>query len=225
MANYAVDPAVLLPYLPAHTVLDNYNGICYVSLIGFMFQNTRIKGVYVPLHIHFEEVNLRFYVLHTTPDGQVKRGVVFLKELVPRSALTFVANTFYGEHYETLPMRHKWRTGKAGLVVNYRWKKQGWHKLQIVADPQSQAIETGSEAEFITEHYWGYTRLANGRTSEYEVIHAKWEIYPVQRYDIAVDFGLVYGADFAFLNRLTPVSVFLAEGSDVTVQSGAKIRL
>ena len=153
MANYIVDPAILQSYLPNHTVLDIYKGNCYVSLVGFMFQNTRLKGMYVPLHVNFQEVNLRFYVLFTAKDGSIKRGVVFIKELVPRSALTFVANNFYGEHYETVAMRHKWYQSKAGLVVNYRWKHKNWQKLQVVANPQADKIATGSEAEFITEHY------------------------------------------------------------------------
>lgn len=225
MANYAVDPELLRPYLPHATELDFYQGKCFVSLVGFRFQNTRLKGLPVPLHIHFPEVNLRFYVHHTGRNAPLKRGVVFIRELVPRAALTFVANTFYGEHYATLPMRHKWHRGKTGLVVAYRWKKQGWQKLQVTAHPDARPIASGSEEEFITEHYWGYTKLRNNRTSEYEVVHPKWAIYPVLQHDIAVDFGATYGPQFAHLTGLQPHSIFLAEGSEVTVRSGARIDL
>jgi len=225
MANYIVDRTVLMPYVPAHTRLDLFEGKCFVSLVGFMFEDTRLLGFKVPRHVRFEEVNLRFYVHHTGAGGR-KRGVVFIKELVPRVALSFVANTFYGEHYETLPMRHKWYQSKAGLVVNYRWKKGGaWQKLQVVASPEAIPIASGSEEEFITEHYWGYTKLRNGRTSEYEVVHPRWDIYPVQRYSIDVEFARMYGPDFALLNGMTPASVLLAEGSEVTVRSGARIAL
>ncbi len=224
MANYVVPPALLQPLLPAHTELDFYKGSCFVSLVGFMFADTRLRGVRVPGHVHFEEVNLRFYVRHSGPDGS-RRGVVFVKELVPRAALSFVANTFYGEHYETVPMRHKLRESAAGLVVAYRWKKGGWHKLQVSASPIAAAIAEGSEEEFITEHYWGYTKLGAGRSSEYEVVHPRWMIYPVRRYAIEVDFGLLYGAPFRLLNDAAPASVLLAEGSEVTVRSGAAIRL
>lgn len=188
-----------------------------------MFQNTRLKGLHVPLHVHFQEVNLRFYVHHTGKHAPRKRGVVFIRELVPRAALTFVANTFYGENYATVPMRHKWHERNNRLIVSYRWKQNGWQKLQVTTSLQAEKIIAGSEEEFITEHYWGYTKLRNGRTSEYEVVHPKWDIYPVIRHDIAVDFGSAYGPQFAPLTHQEPQSIFLAEGSEVTVRSGAKI--
>jgi uncharacterized protein YqjF (DUF2071 family) len=226
MANYVIDPALLKPYLPAQTELDLFDGKCYVSLVGFMFQNTRLKGIRVPLHIQFEEVNLRFYVHHTGKDSLRKRGVVFIKEIVPRAALSFVANTFYGEKYETLPMHHKWHSATDSLIVAYRWKKAGiWQKLQVTADPIAIAIAEGSAEEFITEHYWGYTKLRNGRTSEYEVVHPRWDIFPVKRHVIDVDFGQLYGPRWAALRGAEPESVLLAEGSEVTVRSGSAIHL
>ena len=226
MANYIVDPAMLLPYLPANTALDSFEGKHFFSLVGFMFQDTRLLGFRVPMHVNFEEVNLRFYVYHTDKYGTRKRGVVFIKEIVPLASLCFVANTFYGEHYEALPMHHKWYQSKAGQVVNYRWQKGlDWQKMQVVASTNAVPIAVGTEEEFITEHYWGYTKLHNGRTSEYEVVHPRWEIYPVLRHSIDVDFGSMYGHDFALLNDLKPASVLLAEGSEVTVRAGGRIGL
>lgn len=225
MANYVVDPALLLPYLPNGTSLDYFNGNCFVSLIGFMFQHTRLKGLRLPMHVSFEEVNLRFYVRHTTPDGLIKRGVVFIRELVPRAALSFVANTFYGEQYATRTMQHKWLTRADQLIIAYRWRERNdWQKVQVTALKRPEKIVSGSEEEFITEHYWGYTKLGNGRTSEYEVVHPVWEIYPIIRHDISVDFATVYGPQFAALTSAVPSSIFLAEGSEVTVRSGAKIK-
>jgi uncharacterized protein YqjF (DUF2071 family) len=84
MANYVVAESVLQQYLPVGTELDRYDGRCYVSLVGFLFQNTRLKSVPIPFHRTFEEVNLRFYVRHTKSSGEQRRGVVFLSELVPR---------------------------------------------------------------------------------------------------------------------------------------------
>ena len=81
MANYEIDPAVLKKYLPCHTELDEFNGVHYVSLVGFLFTNTRLKGIAFPFHSTFEEVNLRFYVRYKE-DNQWKRGVVFIKEIV-----------------------------------------------------------------------------------------------------------------------------------------------
>ena len=48
LANYAVDPALLQPMVPHKTELDLWNDTCYVSLVGFMFVNTRLLGIKVP---------------------------------------------------------------------------------------------------------------------------------------------------------------------------------
>ena len=224
LANYAVDPSLLAKHVPAKTELDLWNGTCYVSLVGFMFLNTSIKGFRIPLHVNFEEVNLRFYVKYQDPVKGLKRGVVFIKEIVPRAALTFVANIVYGEHYQTLPMRHQWQNLEDSLKVEYAWKlKQKWHSINVEAAFTPQNISEGSEEEFITEHYWGYTRITATRTSEYEVEHPRWVVYPVKNYSIDVAFGDLYGGEFEFLKTEKPVSVFLAEGSDISVKGGLVI--
>lgn len=222
MANYAVKSELLLPFVPAKTELDFWNNTCYVSLVGFMFLNTRVLGIKVPFHVNFEEVNLRFYVRYQDA-GEWKRGVVFIKEIVPRAALTLVANTLYGEHYETMPMQHTWETEANTLKVEYRWKKSLWHTFSVEADSKAIPLKTGSEAEFITEHYWGYTKINTHKTSEYQVEHPRWEIYPTRNYSIDVDFGKVYGSGFSFLSTEKPVSVFLAKGSEIKVKAGKRI--
>lgn len=219
MANYVVNPEFLLPFLPAGTEIDFWNGHCFVSLIGFMFLNTRLKGVKIPFHSNFEEVNIRFYVRYHDR-GEWKRGVVFIKEIVPRPALTFVANTIYKEHYETCPMHHSWVETDNELSVIYRWKKGRWHSFQVSVSGTPQPLLEGSEEEFITEHYWGYTQLSANKTSEYGVQHPRWDMYAVKRYAIDVDFGQVYGNTFSFLTHEEPHSVFMADGSEIVVKSG-----
>ena len=222
MANYIVDPALLQRYLPYKTELDMWNNACYVSLVGFMFVNTRLLGFRIPFHSTFEEVNLRFYVRYKDVDGW-KRGVVFIKEIVPKRALTFVANSIYKENYETMPMMHRWETTDSNLTVEYRWKLKEWNSLEVKCASEAIAIAAGSEEEFITEHYWGYTKIGEQRTSEYGVEHPRWEVYPVQDYAIHVGFGNVYWNQFEFLKNETPASVFLAEGSEIIVREGMKI--
>lgn len=222
MANYAVDKKLLDKYVPPGTEIDLWNGTCYVSLVGFMFNNTKLKGFRIPYHIDFEEVNLRFYVRYKDKE-EWKRGVVFVKEIVPRPALTFVANTFYKEKYETMPMSHEWARTKDELRVEYRWKKKQWNFFQITANLKSEVILPDSEEEFITEHYWGYTKVSRNQTAEYKVDHPRWEVYPTSRYEIHVDFHDIYGSDFEFLGSLKPSSVFLAEGSEIKVFEGRRI--
>jgi uncharacterized protein YqjF (DUF2071 family) len=220
IANYVVDPALLLPYLPAKTVLDLWEGKCYVSLVGFMFVNTRLKGIPIPFHQNFEEVNLRFYVKYNDPKEGWKRGVVFIKEIVPKAMITFVANTVYKEHYETLKMRHSWVEAEGELTVDYGWKSDDWQRFQVTTKSQPVPIPKASEDDFITDHFWGYTKQGPNKTAEYPVEHPSWEVYPMLSHKIEVDFGRVYGADFEELNQMTPVSVLLAEGSEISVGSG-----
>jgi len=222
MANYSIDQKILEKYLPSKTEIDLWNGICYVSLVGFMFHNTKVKGLKIPFHTNFEEVNLRFYVRYND-NGEWKRGVVFIKEIVPKPALTFVANAVYKENYETMPMRHSWLTSDDDLTVEYRWKKGRWNVLKVITDKNATSIQANSEEEFITEHYWGYTKIAENKTSEYGVEHPKWEVYKTKDYLIDVDFGSIYGPEFSFLTSQHPESVFLAEGSEIRVKDGRQI--
>lgn len=218
LANYSIEPSVLEKYVPFGTELDLWEGKCYVSLVGFMFVNTKLLGVKIPFHINFEEVNLRFYVKRKV-DNKWRRGVVFIKEIVPKPMLTFVANTVYNEHYETLPMKHTWEETQNERIIKYEWKKEKWHSIEINTEKNAVEIKEGSEAEFITEHYWGYAFLTKQKSNEYEVTHPKWKVYPVKDYTINVDFGLTYGSNFAFINKLKPDSVMLAEGSKITVEN------
>jgi uncharacterized protein len=222
MANYAVDPRLLTAYLPAGTELDLWNGTCYVSLVGFLFRKVRLRGLPIPFHTTFPEVNLRFYVRQKGPEGW-RRGVVFIKEIVPRPAITLVARTLYGEPYQTLPMQYHLRETEKQLEVTYSWRLQNWHSLSVVAENSPTPIAEGSEAEFITEHYWGYTRRSPQRTDAYEVVHPRWEQYAVQGVDVQVDFGLLYGPAFGFLTEARPQSVLLAEGSPIAVLGGSRL--
>lgn len=222
LAQYAVDREILLKYLPPNTELDDWQGKYYVSLVGFMFIDVKLRGLNIPFHTNFEEVNLRFYVRYK--DGEEwKRGVVFIKEIVPLPAITFVANTIYKENYQTLPMKHVWIEQEHQLEVDYLWKSnKKWNKFSVTTSSKAQEILIGSEEEFITEHYWGYTKIGANRTSEYGVEHPRWEAYPIKDYSIDVDFGINYGREFAFLSNTKPNSVMLAEGSEIRVMKGKK---
>lgn len=218
LLNYEVEPKILKPYLPFGTELDLWENKCYVSLVGFMFLNTKVKGMKFPFHVNFEEVNLRFYVKHQTKDGELRRGVVFVKEIVPKHIITGVANTIYGEHYQTCSMKHQWDENEETLDVEYGWKNNGeWNTVKVNASKKLARFEAGSEADFITEHYWGYTKLNHQKTSEYEVKHPSWKVYEVKNAKIDVDFKVNYGDDFSSLNFKDPISVMLAEGSEISV--------
>jgi uncharacterized protein YqjF (DUF2071 family) len=223
-ANYALDRKILEPLVPYGTELDEFNGICYGSLVGFYFQRVKLLGrIPVPFHTEFEEFNLRFYVRRKTETGW-KRGVVFVKEIVPKLAITLVANTLYGEPYATHPMRHRWETDGQTQHIRYEWKVgSNWNHIEVNADQQGHSLVADSEEAFITEHYWGYTRRGVGRTSEYEVVHPTWSIFPVNAYNVHCDIEPLYGRQFAPFFEQPPRSIFLADGSAVTIKSGAAV--
>ncbi|HVW62111.1 MAG TPA: DUF2071 domain-containing protein [Puia sp.] len=219
MANYSVDRTVLQAYLPVHTELDEWKGQTYVSLVGFMFRKVKVRGLAVPYHTEFPEVNLRFYV-RRKEGNEWKRGVVFISEIVPKPAITWIANTLFRERYRTLPMRNEDHAKENTLKVGYQWKYKGsWNTLKVDADAQPIALEPGSKEEFITEHFWGYTAIGPACCGEYEVAHPRWNIHPVHSHGIECNFGDLYGQAFAGLKDQTPASVFLAEGSPIKVFS------
>ena len=225
LANYEVDKKILQKYLPPFTELDDWQGKYYVSLVGFMFMDTKLKGFGIPFHINFEEVNLRFYVKRFE-NGEWKRGVVFIKEIVPKKAITFIANTLYQEHYETQKMRHEIIENENTNTFIYQWKnKKEWNTIEIETKKDLSIIEIDSEAEFITEHYFGYTKISDETTFEYEVTHPRWEQLEVVNHNVDIDFRKTYGNDFAFLQNIKPTSVLLAKGSEIGVKNKRKLEI
>jgi uncharacterized protein YqjF (DUF2071 family) len=219
MLNYAIDPATLQPLVPRGTELDQWQGRSYVSVVGFLFLRTRVLGLPIPFHRNFEEINLRFYVRRLGPEGW-RRGVVFVKEIVPRRAIATVARVVYNENYVARPMRHRIERG----VVEYEWRDgAAWNRIRATRAGEAQPLQMGSEAEFITEHYWGYAAQPGGGTVEYRVEHPPWRVWQAGDVEFQCDVEGVYGREFVGCLRARPVSAFVAEGSAIVVRRGARI--
>jgi len=217
MLNYIVDQATLLPRVPPGTELDSHEGVTYASVVGFRFCKTRVCGLPIPFHQNFDEVNLRFYVRHKE-NGEWKRGVVFVKEIVPRWAIAWVARSLYGEPYASMPMRHRIDHQPSALRVEYGWRRKGqWESVSAQAEGDPQAIASGSVEEFITEHYWGYTGRPKG-TTEYQVEHPRWRVWHAPKCAFTADVATLYGPEFVESLSRPPVSAFIAEGSAVRVR-------
>lgn len=224
MLNYEIEPSVLLPYVPTGTELDLWNGKNLASVVGFLFVKTRVFGIPIPFHRDFEEVNLRIYVRRKAEDGW-RRGVVFIKEIVPRSAIALTARILYNEPYIALPMAHRIETERSAVKsAEYSWQFGGrQNSLKLSVCGEAQLLREGSEAEFITEHYWGYNAQRDGSTLEYRVEHPRWRAYDVADAKLDCDVAGLYGEQFhESLNR-KPSSAFLAEGSAVTVYQGLRL--
>ncbi|WP_018341924.1 YqjF family protein [Cytophaga aurantiaca] len=224
LANYAIDPEVLKPYVPAGTELDLWNDTCYVSVVGFLFDEVKVKGFSIFGHKSFPEVNLRFYV-RRFEDGEWKRGVVFIKEIVPKRMITIVANTIYGEKYQTLPMRHQWDILDNEQRIEYEWKVNNkWNYLRVKTGLEPVDIKEGSEAEFITEHYWGYTKRSETKTSVYEVVHPRWKVYRMHNLNFSFSTKELFGEAFVPYLETKPTSIFLAEGSEIAVMGDGNLK-
>ncbi|QQS30896.1 MAG: DUF2071 domain-containing protein [Sphingobacteriales bacterium] len=220
MFNYVIPPELVEPYLPKGTETDFWNGQTYASLVGFLFENTKVKGIAFPYHTNFEEVNLRLYVRRKDRDGQWHRGVVFVREIVPRFAIAKIARWFYNEPYVCYPMKHSLSHNQELIEVKYAWKfSNEWNYMRLTANPAPKDLMPGSIEEFITEHYWGFNKQKDGSTKAYQVEHPKWKVYDVLNYDVYCNAAMLYGQQFApFLQK--PDSVLLAYGSEVTVRTG-----
>lgn len=226
MLNYEVDPAVLRPFVPRGTELDAWSNRTFITVVGFLFANTRIFGVPVPFHRTFEEVNLRFYVRRVV-SGETRRAVTFIKELVPRAMVARIARLAYNEPYDVVTMRHRYEPVEAGelpSLIEYSWRAgETWSALRARPVGVGREAAAGSEEEFITEHYWGYTRQRDGSTIEYRVTHPRWRVWSVDGAEISGDLGAVYGATFAAVLGTRPSSAFVADGSHVAVGWPARL--
>jgi uncharacterized protein len=226
MFNYEVDPEVLKPHLPPFTEIDYFEGKAIVSVVGFLFNNTKVLGVKWPGFVNFEEVNLRYYIKYF--DGTVwKRGVGFISEIVPSKIIATMANVLYNEHYSTAKMSHILNVENNKLSIEYFWQKRSGYKnvMQISASVFTQKIEPNSEAEFIFEHYYGYNKLNETTTIEYSLAHPTWEVYPVLNHKLDCSVEELYGAEFVpFLQNVKPLSVMLAKGSAVNVKTPKKLK-
>jgi uncharacterized protein YqjF (DUF2071 family) len=225
MLNYEVDPAVLAPYVPRGLMLDSFAGRYYASVVGFLFDQTRLFGWSVPLHRRFPEVNLRFYVRRPMEGGD-RRGVMFVKELVPRMAVACVARWFYRENYRIVPMR--WSAGRNGhahghangsqSLTEYTWRfGRRWNSLRasVVGEPTPPIA--GSLEQFIVEHYWGYGRASDGSALEFRVEHPPWRVWRTGETELRCDGATLYGQPWGRILSHPADSALVAEGSAVTV--------
>lgn len=223
MLNYEVDPEVLLPYVPDGVILDQFEGRTLASMVGFLFRRTSLWGIPVPFHQQFEEVNLRFYVRRELPN-EIRRGVVFVKEIIPKPIVTNLARYFYNENYVTYPMAHQITAidSADGLTntqhIQFSWTtpQQQCHLGASISGSPFLPPEQ-SEETFISEHYYGYCTQKNSRTLEYKVEHPQWNVWKANSPTLECDVEQLYGKQFVPFLNAEPSSAFVAEGSEVTV--------
>ena len=157
--------------------------------------------------MNFEEVNLRFYV-RRRESGEVRRGVVFVKEIVPRRAIAYVARWSYGEKYFAYPTRH---TISEWVHLQRKFRDK-WHAVGGVASGAASLLREGCLEQFATEHYWGYSTKREGGSVEYRLSHVPWWAWTVSETRFEGDGDLFYGDEFGECLNRAPDSAFIAEG-------------
>lgn len=225
MLNYQVDPALLIPLVPSGTELDSFEGNTYMSLLAFRFCRTKLLGKFpIPFHTDFDEINLRFYVRRRM-NGEIRRGVVFVAELVPKQAIATIARMVYGENYRRASIWHGAEVGESRRTFVYSWRV---HTDSCHISVETEGLPCRPNArtleEFITEHYWGYTPRPSRGCVEYRVAHEPWRVWRAGKASFEGDSSSYYGSDFNAVLQRPPDSAFVAEGSAVTVFRGNRIR-
>ena len=224
LLNYVVPAALLTPHVPKGTELDLWRGDAHVSVVGFMFSNTRVLGVPIPLHRTFEEVNLRFYVKRRV-GGDERRAVTFIRELVPRAAIAITARLTYNEPYRHLPMSHRLEPNESEpRRAEYRWMDSR-RSCGVVAEGIGTPTVPPPESEeaFMTQRHWGYPPQRDGSTVEYHVAHPVWNVSRAERGSVDGDTSGVFGPEFAAILAKPPVSTLFADGSAVTVHKPVRL--
>jgi uncharacterized protein len=211
-------------YVPRGTELDFFDGKTFVSLVGFRFLRTKLLGFLpLPFHTNFDEVNLRFYVRRRMANLD-RRGVVFIREIVPKRAVALLARLAFGENYSRYPMRHRVTMNEADKTAEFQWQlNRKWCRLYAGTSGEAARPKEGSLEQFITEHYWGYSKQRDGGCLEYHVSHRPWRVRAAMRAGFEGDGESLYGSALGGVLRKEPDSAFIAEGSPVLVSTGSRI--
>lgn len=213
LATYAVPPSLLKPHLPVGLELDTRDGNAFVSLVAFQFVHTRVFGVSWPGYRNFPELNLRFYVRQ---GGD--RGVVFVREIVPLRLVAWMARWIYNEPYRVAPLTCHCLEDENTRTMEYRLTWAGREQVLHISGRKAVYLPgPTSDEHFFKEHRWGFGRTRSGQPLRYEVAHPVWEVFPVESYHIEMDWASVYGPEWGFLSKATPMSAVFADGSAVAV--------
>jgi len=218
--NYEVEPSVLRPFLPLGTELDLFENKALVSVIAFSFERNKLFGILPTVPVtSFEEINLRFYVRRHVGE-ETRRGVVFVKEVVPSALIAATARVLYNEPYEARPMDHSFVhfDDAVGGSLSYDMRVGNQTiSVRATTEGNQRALQEGSIEHFILEHYWGYTRQDDGTTSEYRVKHAPWRYWKTTTSVVSGDIATLYPDAFKVALARPPHSSFVAQGSPVEV--------
>lgn len=222
LLSYEIDPALLLPHLPAGTEVDFHARRAFVTLLGLHLGNPALYGLPLPFFRGYAQVNLRFYVRRRLAPNHWRRGVAFIRQIVPHRPVAWTAQWLFHEPVVRLDTEEISRSqGRDAVLSEYGWRCAGQrHCLRALYPAQPVLPEPGSEEEFLLERYWGYSRRKNGGCLEYRFLHPPWRFAKAVEAEVSAGVGDFFGPPFAELFNGPPDSSFAADGSQVTLYRG-----
>jgi uncharacterized protein YqjF (DUF2071 family) len=219
IANFPAPEALLAPWLPDGLELDRLDGRAWVSLVAFNFLKTRVLGVPWPGYRNFPEINLRFYVRHGS-----ERGVVFIREFVPKRLVAGAARMLYREPYAFARMSCTTCETSDEITIEHKLTVSGTtHTIRATGARPAEPPALEGRAHFFKEHQWGYGRSRRGHTLRFRVRHPLWGIYPIRSSAIEVEWGQLFGAEWSKYSGAEPESALIAVGSPVEVYPRCRI--
>ena len=226
MVNYEVDQDWVQQFVPSGCELALFGGRAFVSVVLFRFHKTKFLGIPMPFFRDFPEINLRIYV-NRTENGVTKRGVVFIKELIPHKLPAFVANKLFKENFFVTPMKAEYGEKR----ISYEWGAGNVVKGEKVGELLDW--QKGTEEEFIGNNFWAFKDLGLGagrkgkedrrRTCEFKITHKPWKMQRLANLELNIDFQTLYGKGWAAHINPAPTSTFYVDGSGVGVSLPNKI--
>ena len=178
-AHWAVDPALVRPYVPPGLELDCWQGEAWLGVVPFAMRGIRLRGVPpVPGTSAFLELNLRTYVT----DGR-RPGVYFFSlDAASRAAVRAARLGFHLPYFDA---RMSLRRGPQGWLYysserTHRGAAPGRFlgRYRPVGEP-ARAVP-GSLEHWLTERYCLYAVDRGRRVWRGEIHHEPWPLHPAE---------------------------------------------
>ena len=207
--HWAVDPAVVAPFMPPGVRPDVFDGQSYVALVPFSMEKIGLFGApAVPYFGTFLETNVRLYGV----DEQGRRGVVFCSLEASRLLTVAVTRVFTGLNYLWAGMRMERVGDRITYTTSRRWPGPRGAASRVVVDVGA-VVEPSPLEQFLTARWGLFLQDRRGRTRYWPNEHPAWPLRAASLVDL--DDQLVSVAGFPGLAEQPPINVLHSAGVHV----------
>lgn len=210
IVTWEIEPELLLEHLPHKIGLYTENGKAFLSFVVYNFENTKVKGIKMPFHVSFPEMDLRYYVKHNN-----SLGVAFIQHIVPRYCISLWAKRIFNENYITLPMDYSFQETETSKVLHYKvWKDKKMFSLDFLSN--KEFVESTFSLYNQVQYGFGVDKYGNSTKFKFDKLNNFHSLSTLD-YAINLDYSALFGRKWAFLNELSPI--------DVTALNDNKVRI